>query len=1479
MPETFSEQDFAAPQFSEADFLPAKPKRTREEIIASIPGGVQPEPTPFWARAGAALAEPVAAFTPHEMARTVGYAASKAGNVVMNPVWKALGYAPNEYEPGKPIVPIPAAHGTNLPPIATVPLRMLEGLTTPEGATMLAVSGGASAPAQLARTGFLTQIAEAAPESFGRLVNPEATSRERQESAIELALGALGFMGLGRSLGTKPTPSGLPPNAASYTLEGFEKRPAYETPIIGEQPVRPREVFFEEPRTITEAIAPTKPPITPSGGEISFRGEGVPSARQAREMLPTRASEQERLMQGAFVPSAEKGQTYASPVRGNQAVIQEEGLQRGPSAEPRSEDIQRVREEARQGEPGAVSQTRAQRLRETESLYHGTTQEFEGLPTSSRQLDPTLKNQAIFTSLSTSSDFAAGFTGEHPLTRRLGGRVFKVRLESTKTWDFRNPDDVKFLVDHAQEIIDRENRDIIHSKGGDILDKETFINDVKNGRYPSVEASAKFLQEHGYDAFTTKEEGVINYHVFNPSKIRSAIGSQEARGSIGAGIAQAIEKNKESGSVVNPVGALYTLGKGAANAAKEVVNLYSEPLQERIGRIGGAVAKRVSQEAGQIISQAKKYYGELTPEIDPAKVAAGKLARGGTTWIRGVDQITDKAAVSRAVGAIEGTKPVPPEATSMVTQLRKANLAIGQLAQKAAPGFTPSGKMQRMLTSYGVDIIRRGRGPAWDAWSEGIAKANDLPVQDVQVFLRRWKDNLDAPGVDVAALDKINQDFVRKFPNAVTHIKPGVAWHEVLVSDPFSYIEQAAQRTAHAAAFREVYKPQSGLLAATRKAVLKEIESGQYGGEFDKLMRALQGHPVDTFTSWWNAPDTPIGGAMRMAGQVVAAPMRSLVLTGNFLTNLGETVSGGPMIFLGPSNVLPAMKRMITDRTFYPQMEMAGAVNRAMQNYALDPTSPVRSTFRALSNTTRRVFAEQLMNELQEAQGAGSAKVLADRIRSQSLGPTEQQNAIAVFRAMGFTPQQAAEGVLRANADVLGQFERKASSFLTAGHQLMGERSTLGASRAFNELFWFHSYPQMALNQFRSVAGNLAEDIGTKNWSQARANAKLMGRLLGGRTFQGALTVGIMSLAYEGIHGAKERKQEAQDEFAKFLRDSFIAAMGGPLYLVKKGVEAGGDSRALQQTVGSVIAPVSIGGEIMDASLGNGRYEGQTATERAGAFLESKTPGFRAIRTGMALFGLSNEDKELETAKRAFYRWRREKMGWRQEIGTAGEDEDKRFRALMRKAVDALENGKDWRAVLTESGDIGRAGKSLGARALLKTPEGKDLSEEQLDALRKHIGTGLVDKLQLRDAMVRELGRVLREGQAPEKMAQPTGTRAIDFESATKRSNRVFAALPKGMQEFVKTNGIDSLSYTPEIAPGKKKALLSVEQARQQEAIFVEQLQKRLTPLMQSKPFLSANVSARKDILSRQVDAARRVATAIERGKVLRERGQGARPQ
>lgn len=931
------------------------------------------------------------------------------------------------------------------------------------------------------------------------------------------------------------------------------------------------------------------------------------------------------------------------------------------------------------------------------------------------------------------------------------------------------------------------------------------------------------------------------------------------------------------------------LAKKAVTEIPKGVRLYSEPMQERLGRMGGPVSKKVSEEVGQIISHAKKFYGEITDTLDPARKAVGKMSKA-SSWLREKNEVTPGAAYNNFFGVNEGMVKVPTEYKGTTSLVDTANRDIGNLAIKANPDFKPTGRNQRILNNLGYDLVRRGQGEGWNNLTEGIAKLNGSKVDDVRNFFTKWKAELDAPGIDTTHLDRISQDFVRKFPKTITHVKIAGAWHEVLVADPFNYLEAAAQRTAHAAAFREVYPlvrdpatnklVPSGYLQNTRKAVMAELATDSAGKEFDNIMRAVQGHPLDVFTRGWAAPDSVFGAAYRMTGSLVGTPMKSLMLTLNAPVNVGEVITGGPAIFLGYKNVVPAMKQLGNDpTTVYKQLESMGAVNRAMYNNAWDPSSPVRSFARIGSNVVRHSTGQQFLNELQEITAAASAKYMADRIRNNDLTPYELDRAKTVFRAMGFNRAQA-EQMIKGNDELLNQFTNKSAAWLTAGNQSMGELSRLGASRAFNSLFWFHRYPQMTMNQFRSVLGNWWEDAmiygknpTVVNFKPLWHNSALLARQLAGRSLQGAVTIGVIALATSWLPGLKERVQEMQDDPTGFAVNSFLAGLGGPVAILARLSREVKNASSLQENVANLMPPVSLTKDIGEASFGLGKYKGKTADEKLGMFIENKTPGFRAFKTGLAVFGLSQHDVEFETAIRAFYRWRKTQPGYMPGAEAGGTTEEVELREQMKRVRRALESGQDWKSELQKVQNLNYASRALSAGTLLEV-NGKPLSEEQLSKLKSHIGEELVHKLQTRDAMLRQVAREITETKDVSKVtAKPTGTYAVDFETSTKRSEHIAGRLPNDVVEFLKKNQVEMPSFTPAFKQGQRKQLLNMDEAQIVEIETAKAYEKLMRTLMMNLNFNRQPPERRREIIGNYLEQARRIGQGKARQQLRKANG------
>lgn len=787
-----------------------------------------------------------------------------------------------------------------------------------------------------------------------------------------------------------------------------------------------------------------------------------------------------------------------------------------------------------------------------------------------------------------------------------------------------------------------------------------------------------------------------------------------------------------------------------------IVEPYSTPMLERLDSLGGPVSRKVASEARQIDTDAVTMAGRIGPVVDKARQLASRAFRGGTTWIRGKEDVTPTAAISRlhsleGIDKAEVVQRAPEQAREMVDAIWEANTtAIGGLATEANVGFAPQGRIQRILTGRGMDIVREGGGKLWNRLVEGTAKANGKSIEETRDFFREFKAMLDDPSPDSAKVDKIAQDFHREFPKAITHVKSGPQWIEVLVSDPVDYLKAATERTARAAAFRKVYPntPEGRqALVDAHKAVLAELPTASRKEEFNNLIKVLQGHRLDTDLTTKTAGIPGEQEAMEGVS-LVTRPLKASMLSLSSLANAAETVIGGPAIFLKYKNIIPLLTR--NPVRFYKQLEMGGLVDKATRNFAFNPIKPAQSVSRMVSEGIGRLTMNNFWNEVQEYTGSGGARIFADRVRANDLTLGERADFESTLRAMGFRDKFEDIAAGR-DLEGLAQFEAQAAPFLSAGRQRPATSSRLGNSRAFNALFWFHRYPQMVLNQARGILNNLIEDAQTKNPHHAYRDLKLASRFLGFKAAQGALMTLIVTAVKEGGEGVAQMIREAREAFGGFLWQVTANAIGGPVTIANRiGQRAStGEDVAMEAIKAS--APVSSGIDLFNALAGKGRYNGLDAFETAAQFIQSKTPAIPAVRSAMGVVGLADDNPKLRAATTGFYRWAR-KQGYK---WPEGRPKDARFTATMRQTVREMERGGEWQetlrkamAVKTEAGQDARRSvqQSLQQRKILRNQFGGALSADEMDSLRSWVGEDNFQVLQQRDAMIDAVADLFGKG-------------------------------------------------------------------------------------------------------------------------------------
>ena len=796
----------------------------------------------------------------------------------------------------------------------------------------------------------------------------------------------------------------------------------------------------------------------------------------------------------------------------------------------------------------------------------------------------------------------------------------------------------------------------------------------------------------------------------------------------------------------------------------EPARLYSEWMVDRLERAGGRLTKSFAQTARRIIDRQKQLYGDLTPTLDPARKEAGKAGRA-TTWFNSFsEKPTPDSAIRNAAPALEGTIQVPGFAKKLRDLADVANRAIGQLYVGISGLTAAGGKFQRNITAYGYDVIRRGHGMVWNRWINGLAAANRLNPGDVKNFFEKWKEILDDPASDATAFEKVNQDFARVFPKAITDVRDVFgAWQPVVHADLFNYLENTAQRASHTRAFREVFPATAAGQAALERAMqaIRKDTPGEVQPALEGLMRALNGHPTDNYS---NAgllhPSSGVGAAFRWFNQTAGNLAARAVLSGQMLTQVGETAVGATPQFLGTRRYLRALAGA---RQVWGQLEREGKRNAVIYDWSFDPNSPIRSASKIGANALSKGFAENFLNEVQEGAAAATAKIVTDDIRTGNLSGWDKRVLPETFKAMGFSKTQAADMLAGRAPHLLEQFERRAAAFLTGGNKAIAEGSRVGANRLVNSVFRFQSYPMMKMNQLRKVVSGFTEAMRSGTPREKIASAELLGRFLFGSTLQGALTLGIVALFTEGLSGLMVRKQEAEDQPIKFLLESGISTMSGPLYLLFRGGRDKG-IKGYGEQAQRMFFPYAVLSDLNDMAYGFGPYEKLDRWQRLGRFVQQKTPGTKAIRVALATVGLAQVDLKTEAAIRGYKRWIREQPGYREAGDLLHEGERAQFRKAMNKAMLALQNGDaeayqearaeavgEARALPDREKAKQRVAASMMARRILFDPERKYYFKENglpdnpeaLSKLESRIGADALQRLRYYDKMIEQQAEAL----------------------------------------------------------------------------------------------------------------------------------------
>lgn len=827
------------------------------------------------------------------------------------------------------------------------------------------------------------------------------------------------------------------------------------------------------------------------------------------------------------------------------------------------------------------------------------------------------------------------------------------------------------------------------------------------------------------------------------------------------------------------------------------------------------IVEGLTGKMNQIISKSQGYLGDMNSRFgdDILKLAYSPFA---PKWLNEL-QVIEKngTAIRNAKEAIEGRLRAPDAKTQKYVDAgQEVNFLIGEILERVSPNFIANGGMASNWTPLMFDIVMShstNRGSDREKLIRGAARANNVSPSVVRRYFNQMRDILSQPGSSDARVSAVAQDFARQFPRVITDIWVGKGplghWEPVVHSTFADYFHHGIRRAAMIRAFRETY-PRNSQAFSRDYELLRRTMPAPYQGLVDSVYRVIQGQPSESSVgqqaiAWAESTLRNIGrnlGPLRAAYEVASPIMRALMLTRQLILQPAELVSGANSIFFGYNSALTNafarfakvkqpgdipgisdMRNLLTRAGMdYAELEQRGIVDRMMYNDSFDPRAPARSVARITSNLIRRVAVENALNEMQEAQNGMAAAVKARRIMdANNGGPAlergEARDLRKVFEYMGFSRNEV-ERMMNGDADLLNQMQRKAASWLSAGHKHAAERSRFLTNRTVQKLLWFQDYPAARTNQLIKITDVMLKDMEAGRWREAANGAAFMTKFLFGLGAQGAIQLGLLTLFGAGVYGLKIKAHQLLDEPFHFTFDAMRSAIGGPAQTLTQGYEDRG-MRGVLDGIKKAFTPTpySVGEDLVNAVKGEGKYRDLPLSERLQRFVIGKTPGFDGLRSGIAVELLGDpktiNNAHMKQALKAFYTWRRANYGSSDSDSYLKDDVKAEFHAGMRKVKDGLLTGDEakkregfMQAAKGKVLELRQSEKRLKGTAADKIKEDiarsietqvilkietapqtfRPMKHSEIEALKKNIGDDPVERLQAFDAMLRKVAQHVR---------------------------------------------------------------------------------------------------------------------------------------
>jgi hypothetical protein len=254
-----------------------------------------------------------------------------------------------------------------------------------------------------------------------------------------------------------------------------------------------------------------------------------------------------------------------------------------------------------------------------------------------------------------------------------------------------------------------------------------------------------------------------------------------------------------------------------------------------------------------------------------------------------------------------------------------------------------------------------------------------------------------------------------------------------------------------------------------------------------------------------------------------------------------------------------------------------------------------------------------------------------------------------------------------------------------------------------------------------------------------------MSRYLFGTALAGQLQYFLLALVTGGWDGLEIAWNEMKAHPWESALESFSYAMfAGPYGSIIR-MASGNDGQPIAEQVFSATLPGFVIDQTVRMFAGAGQYGNMEWHERAAHWFNRMIPVSKVVNTTIAItgFGHSRENLKMDTAIKAYWRWRFN-SDRRPSTGDRGsvEDDVRQFRIGMRQAYEARMRWDDPRPGIEKA--LGAKGKDassvrrsiLGKRLLNRTVAGRAWAYEDTQDLINTIGQNAYETLQKHDAIL-----------------------------------------------------------------------------------------------------------------------------------------------